>query len=521
MNRPRYRLNLLCLAWLLILVAVLVGPLPAAQADTGCVELIRDGGFEAGGAWQLGITPLTPEYVTYARQSGERSLALGITKGGNQPGFSSARQAVTIPADASKVTLAFSVYARAEGPVTTDYMELVLLGADGSTVVDKPWYSRNDSRTWNRLTFDLTRFAAGGGRTLHLYFNVYNDGLGGMAGMFLDDVSLVACPRPTATPTVTHTFTPTPLPTRTPTSAASATATPTATAAVTAVPSRTPTPTGTPIPLPGNCVALPLQNGGFEDGLAAWEPGNNALPARRVTDPVHSEGWALRLGSQTQDPNRNSYSSARQVVGVPAGQQRIVLEFWTYTWAEADAGADRQEAVLLGPNGAVIDKLWTTQTNERAWRVQSIELPGYVGPWLAVYFNVYNDGTGGRTALFLDDVRLWACGPTQGSWPSVTPPSGTALPWPTAWTGQSALPAQTPALTRLAVVTAQSTPVVTPSGATQPAKTAAGAEHRRRLAPAPGGFRAGRADWGAGGGRDFVWGADPPADPVFLAPLRA
>jgi hypothetical protein len=40
------------------------------------------------------------------------------------------------------------------------------------------------------LVFDLSAWR---GRTFQLYFNVYNDGLGGMAQMYLDDVALVVC----------------------------------------------------------------------------------------------------------------------------------------------------------------------------------------------------------------------------------------------------------------------------------------------------------------------------------------
>ena len=61
---------------------------------------------------------------------------------------------------------------------------------------------------WNQLSFDLTRWR---GRTLQVYFNVYNNGVGGTAGRFLDDVSLTACtggatPAPTGTgmPTTGH-----------------------------------------------------------------------------------------------------------------------------------------------------------------------------------------------------------------------------------------------------------------------------------------------------------------------------
>ena len=40
------------------------------------------------------------------------------------------------------------------------------------------------------MSFDLSQWR---GQTVQVYFNVYNDGLGGTAAMFLDDVSLATC----------------------------------------------------------------------------------------------------------------------------------------------------------------------------------------------------------------------------------------------------------------------------------------------------------------------------------------
>jgi len=37
-------------------------------------------------------------------------------------------------------------------PIRGQYMELVLLAPDG-TVLEKPWYSQNDSRIWNQMSF--------------------------------------------------------------------------------------------------------------------------------------------------------------------------------------------------------------------------------------------------------------------------------------------------------------------------------------------------------------------------------
>ncbi len=490
------------LCWVAVLsLAIWLGPrsLPV-QAAGGCTELLVNGGFESQDAWVLGVTPLTPQYMTYTKHGGDKSLALGIVQGGNVQSYSSARQTVTIPADAGKVTLSAWIYAMADGAVTTDYMELALLSADGGTILDKPWYSRNDSRTWNQMTFDLSRWR---GRTLQVYFNVYNDGLGGTAGMFLDDASLVACPiatqtpspqPPTLTPTpsatgspapptgaptitplvvtathtpwiITATFTPTPgpPPTQTPAIATQtaivATQTPVVATQTPVVATPTYTPWPTVSPVPDGCVDL-LYNGDFENNLSCWVIKPLELQVQGVATPVHGGSWALRLG--TQDRNVKSYSSVRQYVTIPAGYASVTLKFWTYTWSESGAGADRQELALLAADGSVIAKPWRTLDDDRAWLHHSIPLQAYSGDAIWVYFNVYNDGVGGRTAMFLDDVRLLACnGP--GAAAAGPPATGPVIVTPGGPTVAAAMaPAGTfvPEVTRVALAL---TPVPPPT----------------------------------------------------------
>ncbi|MCX7669613.1 MAG: immune inhibitor A, partial [Anaerolineae bacterium] len=320
-----------------LLLAATWEPAAVARAQGPCTELIQNGGFETDAAWLLGPTPQAAEYVTYARHGGNRSLLLGVASGTSPRSYSSARQTVTLPPTATAITLSFWFYARLDA-ADNDYMELVLLTPAGA-VLDRPWRSRNDSRTWNQLSFDLSRWR---GRTVQVYFNVYNDGRGGTAGMFLDDVSLTACPGPTPTvitpaatpsPTLTPTVTAV-APTATPTSVA-ATATATAPAAATATRTATPTvpaatatrtatagpsstppptvwPTVTPLPItpgPGGCRDLAV-NGGFDYGWTGWYPSINVLPVQLVGTPTHSPVYALRLG--TQDRQARSYSSVRQ-----------------------------------------------------------------------------------------------------------------------------------------------------------------------------------------------------------------
>jgi hypothetical protein len=239
-------------------------------------------------------------------------------------------------------------------------------------------------------SFDLSAFK---GQTIFVSFAVNNDGIGGRTTMVVDDVSIAACnpgPAPaTATPTNT------PLPTLTPTG--------TTTPFVTAVP-----PIIT-VPPPGpGCIQL-LHNNGFEAGFFPWEPGRNELPAQIVTWPVLSGASSLGMGALNQ--NLNSFSSARQWVVVPATHPHVVVSFWTFTRAESLWGTDRQQFVVLGPGDVVLAAPWKVLQNAQVWQPQQFALNGLAGQTIAIYFNAINDGKGGRTSLFVDEVYLWACTP--------------------------------------------------------------------------------------------------------------
>lgn len=420
--RNKARLGGLCVLWLLAaLIGGVFAPLPhsmgRAYAQT-CSELIVDGGFEAGGAWQLGPSPVTPQYVTYASHTGNQSLVLGITSGANIESFSSARQTVTLPASAAQITLSFWAYAMADSPATTDYMEVVLLNATGTTILNKPWQSHNDSRLWNRYAFDLTAWR---GQTVQVYFNVYNDGLGGRAAMFLDDVSLQSCTGPVSTGTPTGTITPT--------------------GVVTVPPTLTPTPTGTVAP-PG-CTDL-LLNGGFDAGLANWQQVGGGSSIVSAPDPVRTSPNALQLGSLTQ--NLVGEASIRQLVTIPLGYSQVTLEAWVYEQTQDVTNADYQKIELLNSSGGPWSVLSYGTLNNAAWRPLTFNLTPFSGSTLFVSFAVNNDGIGGRTVMYVDDVRLRACNPepaTPTPTPTVTPVSATATPTATPVPGVTVTPSST------------------------------------------------------------------------------
>ena len=377
-------------------------PTPSGTPAPVCVDAIVNGDFTGGlTSWQpvgdlAGIAVITnPVHSTpYAIQLGSLTLNLN--------GLATIRQLVTIPTGYSQNTLGVWIYTQAQSGTDADFQEIALWNSSGTTMLARLWAARQNNPAWQQLLFDVSSFA---GQTLFVSFSVNNDGAGGRTAMVVDDVRLQSCnatPGPVTTPTRTPTRTATPWATPLP---------------VTAIP-----PIITLTPVPPGCVDL-LQNGGFEAGWPPWIVPYNPILPQIVTSPVLSGAFSAQFGSQTQ--NASSYSSARQWVTIPWTHPRVVLQFWAYTWAQSLSGADRQQAVLLAPGDTVLLVPWQVLQNQQSWQPHSFDLIGLAGQTFAVYFNVINDGVGGRTAMWVDDARLWAC--SGGAYP---PPMPVAVPLP-------------------------------------------------------------------------------------------
>jgi len=183
----------------------------------GCFDVIENGGFEVEGVWELANTPRSAGYTQAVVHAGTRAMRLGIEPGyTNLHSYSSAYQPFTVPEVASSVTLRYWWRRRTEEPSTRlavwpgwdvwrapsrsrlplqtnlsgDVQMVLLLDAESYVILATlEWTLANDG-VWSEVTHDLTDWR---GRDLAIYFDVYNDGLGGRSWMYVDDVSIQAC----------------------------------------------------------------------------------------------------------------------------------------------------------------------------------------------------------------------------------------------------------------------------------------------------------------------------------------
>ena len=212
-------------------------------------------------------------------------------------------------------------------------------------------------------------------------------------------------------------------------------------------------------PLAGNrAAALTCTNQLVNSDMEAttgWLFGASAVPGAYSTAQFASPSHSVRLGI-TSGANVNSYSSMRQQVAVPTGGQlRLSLQVYPIS-QPVDAG-DRQEILILDPvSGTTLRQVWSYIGTNAVWMPLQFDLSEFLGRNIVVYINVFNNGTGGITAMFVDNVTLEVCnngGPTATPTPFVV----TATPTPNFIT----------ATPTSIVVTATPTPIVvtaTPTG---------------------------------------------------------
>ncbi len=275
---------LLLTAWLL---AAGVARAQGGPPD-GCITVEVNGDFETDAGWQFAQTTSPGAFVTDVVHSGKQAAFVGIGQDAdNEEVDTTVWQEMQLP-QADTITL--NAWLRTSAGDNNDMRYVVVwdLATDDSTVL---LYEPALEQDWTELSLDLTDFA---GKNILLVFGVHNDGDGKKAGMWVDDVHVIACggdvqvtPTPSSTPTMAPTATSaptnTPLPTDTPTPSPSPTIaalTPTATPSPEAtsaldLPTAPPPPTAappSPPPVAGglsNSNALPLLAGIFLSGLIA------------------------------------------------------------------------------------------------------------------------------------------------------------------------------------------------------------------------------------------------------------
>ena len=139
---------------------------------------------------------------------------------------------------------------------------------------------------------------------------------------------------------------------------------------------------------------------------SGWALTNNETPSQ-YTSVAHSGQRGILTGALagTYVPGVR-YSSARQTVTLPAGQP-ATLRVWYRPEYEPNPGNDRQYVAIIKTDGTFVPLLSTLQ-NARTWLFFESDISAYAGQTITIYLGTVNDGVGGVTRTYFDDVELCA-----------------------------------------------------------------------------------------------------------------
>jgi len=148
-------------------------------------QLIVNPSFETDEAWQIPQTEYPAGYSYSRPHTGVRSMRLGIPAGGNLYSYSSAQQAVEIPASATEATLTFYYWPVTAWPDMDRIYFCVLRASDDVALQTTVW--TDYEQAWHQRSFDLRAYA---GQRIKVHFGVKNDGEDWITSVYLDDVEL-------------------------------------------------------------------------------------------------------------------------------------------------------------------------------------------------------------------------------------------------------------------------------------------------------------------------------------------
>ena len=175
------------------------------------------------------------------------------------------------------------------------------------------------------------------------------------------------------------------------------------------------------------CTNL-IVNGGFESS-SAWEIPVTTHPAAYTTLKSYKGTRSMRTGIASQTTNILSYSDTRQKVTVPADAVNATLSLWIYTQSgeittaegppELTLGepiedqvfvADFQYVTILFENNNLREVLDNQLRNTQTWQKLEFDLSHYIGSGpIKVDIGTYNNGSGGKTVMYVDTVTLEVC----------------------------------------------------------------------------------------------------------------
>jgi hypothetical protein len=173
-----------------------------------------------------------------------------------------------------------------------------------------------------------------------------------------------------------------------------------------------------------------VRNGSFES-RQGWILQATDSPAIYSRSKTFSGEWSMRTGIENPNLNVHGYSGIWQQVILPRNIKSAVLSFWLHPFSTEDgsfnptpfsldprqdnesitetgleSSSDTQWVLILDKHGDILDMLVEQRSNKGMWEQWVIDLTKYQGQTFRLYFGTFNNGDGGVTGMYVDDVSL-------------------------------------------------------------------------------------------------------------------
>lgn len=190
---------------------------------SGCTNILLNGSFEANQSWEFPATVYPASYSTFRAHADYRSVRTGIdpflTPVFNAYSYSSTRQLVHIPSDATSITLKYWQFAistdavaatelaqreaisplevgkpleQVLSPDDPNDIQYVLLADAYNNILQWLRSRSDDDRAWVYIEIPIST-ALYRGWNVKIQFGTFNNGWGGLAAMYVDDAVLEVC----------------------------------------------------------------------------------------------------------------------------------------------------------------------------------------------------------------------------------------------------------------------------------------------------------------------------------------
>jgi len=147
-----------------------------------------------------------------------------------------------------------------------------------------------------------------------------------------------------------------------------------------------------------------LLNGDMEN-YTNWIIYQGGYSGNQFISPVRSALLGI-----IDSENAYAYSSMKQTIDVPTGNH-LVLSWHMYPKSAPFDSEDLQwVSILQGEQPySQLRRVWSDVRDDTAWMTCSYDISEFLDQDIILYLAVRNDGDGGKTAMYVDDVSLKVC----------------------------------------------------------------------------------------------------------------